>query len=50
MKLDEAENVEERGSAPKCTAREAEIEQVKRDLRGIHGFDKCTLPQYRLWA
>ena len=49
-KSDEAESAEERGNAPKRTARETEIDKIAQELREIHGLDKWTLPQYRLWA
>ena len=49
-KSDEAESAEEHGNAPKRTARETEIDKITQERREIHGLDKWTLPQYRLWA
>lgn len=41
---------EDPGNAPKRTARETEIDKITQELREIHGQDKWTQPQYRLWA
>jgi len=49
-KAEEADNAEESGSASKRTAREMEIDKTTQELREIHGLEKWTLPQYRLWA
>ena len=49
-KSDEGDNTEESGSASKRTAKETEIDKITQELHEIHGLDKWTLPQYRLWA
>ena len=49
-KAEEADNAEESGSTSKHTAREMEIDKTTQELREIHGLEKWTLPQYRLWA
>ena len=48
-KLDDGDT-EESASTSKRTARETEIDKTTQELREIHGLDKWTLPQYRLWA
>ena len=48
-KLDDGDT-EESASASKRTARETEIDKTTQELREIHGLEKWTLPQYRLWA
>ena len=51
-KSDESECVEDRGNtgSSKRAARETEINRITQELRDMHGLDKWTLPQYRLWA
>lgn len=47
-KLDDGDT--EESASAKRTARETEIDKTTQELREIHGLEKWTLPQYRLWA